>query len=152
MTSSVGKRIEEARKGRKLTQKELANMVGMSQQAFAALEKRDTAPKKLYEISEALGVSAEYLRTGKESNASHIAVARPAENSFTCEEVEEIIPIALERTVVALTKQLAQNGERLDLYKHQNLISEFLSASVAVELSGDYELITRAFERLKATK
>ncbi|MCF2827106.1 MULTISPECIES: helix-turn-helix transcriptional regulator [unclassified Pseudoalteromonas] len=155
MTESIGKRIERLRKSKGLTQKQLADLIGMSQQAFAALEKRDTAPKKLYEISMALGVTPSYIHTGKNDTQKMELRAHDEEavNGYTSDEIEEVVPIALERTITALSKQFqAQGLGKLDIVKHQDLIANFLGASIVVELSGDYEKIANKFLELKTLK
>lgn len=150
MKETIGQRIERLRKQKGWTQKALAEMIGMSQQAFAALEKKETAPKKIFEISQALGVSTYYLHTGEHQENSLSAVPAQQQNNYSCEEVSSTVPVALDRTIAAISKQLAAQGKGpLDIYKHKDLIAKFLSASIAVELTGDYEIITKAFDELK---
>ncbi|ODB41087.1 hypothetical protein BB427_11385 [Pseudoalteromonas sp. BMB] len=153
MTESIGQRIARLRKSKGLTQLQLAELVGMSQQAFASLEKKDTPPKRIYEISAALGVDVGYIYNGEQGNSSLSVVKESTSDSFTCDEIEEVIPVALERTIVALQKQFqAQNIGKLDIVKHQDIIASFLGASIAVELSGDYERIAKKFIELESIK
>lgn len=63
---SIGSRIREARRAAKLTQKELAQKVGMTQGALSALETGDSQSSTLLpSMAAALGVSALWLETGK---------------------------------------------------------------------------------------
>lgn len=62
-TITLAQRVRQHRKQAGLSQKTLAKLVGVSQQAIVALEKGDIAdPKRIVEIAEALGVSARYLK------------------------------------------------------------------------------------------
>ncbi|MCK2149487.1 helix-turn-helix transcriptional regulator [Marinobacter alexandrii] len=70
---ALGERVREARTRLGLTQGELGERIGMTQAAIHALEKRDSqTTKKLYELSSVLGVSPEYLLTGKQKNVTNI--------------------------------------------------------------------------------
>jgi phage repressor protein C with HTH and peptisase S24 domain len=65
---SIGSRIREARRAAKLTQKELARRVGMTQGALSALETGDSQSSTLLpSMAAALGVSALWLETGRGS-------------------------------------------------------------------------------------
>lgn len=65
---SVGSRIFQKRNHRKLTQNQLAEMVGVSFQAVSCWERDEYLPEtdKLLAIAKALGVSAGYLLEGDE--------------------------------------------------------------------------------------
>ncbi|HEY0062490.1 MAG TPA: XRE family transcriptional regulator [Telluria sp.] len=63
---SIGTRIREARRIAKLTQKELASKVGMSQAALSELETGESEGSTLVaSIASALGVNALWLESGK---------------------------------------------------------------------------------------
>lgn len=59
----LGKTIREIRKSKKISQKKLANDVGISVTALFNIETKNTQPKKetFDKISESLGVSKEYI-------------------------------------------------------------------------------------------
>ncbi len=62
---ALGQRLKEARKLAGLTQERLAELVGMTQAAIGALEKRDSQrSNKAAELAEALGVSLLWLVSG----------------------------------------------------------------------------------------
>ncbi|MBB2497332.1 helix-turn-helix domain-containing protein [Aquipseudomonas ullengensis] len=64
--STHGGRIASARKARKLTQTELAKLVGIGQSSIALLESNSTkATHHAFELAEALGVSLEWLLHGE---------------------------------------------------------------------------------------
>lgn len=72
MTSTLGTRIRAERKARGLTQKQLGESAGTSQQLIWRLENGTPLPDGsspstsfLFEIAEVLGVSAHWLETGK---------------------------------------------------------------------------------------
>lgn len=60
-----GERLFDARKSAKLTQKELASKVGMSQSALAEAEKTGQGSQYLAQLARALGVQSIWLATGK---------------------------------------------------------------------------------------
>lgn len=62
---ALGQRVKQAREALNLTQEDLGKLVGMSQAAIGALEKRDSKyTRKLFELSGALKTTPEYLLTG----------------------------------------------------------------------------------------
>lgn len=62
---ALGKRVKEAREIAKLSQAQLAEMVGISQTAIHLLEQRDSGSSKfLIELSRALNVTPEWLKDG----------------------------------------------------------------------------------------
>lgn len=64
---TIGERIRTRRNELKLTQGELAKQVGIKQQSLQAIETGKTKqPKNLFEISQVLGVSVEWLANGVE--------------------------------------------------------------------------------------
>lgn len=62
---ALGKRVKEARQKLKLTQAQLAELVGISQQAIQNLEQRDSQDSKsIIELAKALQVKPEWLKHG----------------------------------------------------------------------------------------
>ena len=61
--ATFGKRIADLRKERKMTQEELAERSGFSQQYISGLERGNRNPTivSIYELGQALGVSHEQL-------------------------------------------------------------------------------------------
>lgn len=71
---TIGERIHKLLKEKNLTQKALSEAVGISQSAVSDWKtKSQPQSELLYKISEFLGVSVEYLLTGKENpvNVNH---------------------------------------------------------------------------------
>ena len=65
---SLGERIKERRQALKITQQELAQSLGMTPQHISAIEQGKWAPSLtlLPKLAEELGVSIDYLVSGKE--------------------------------------------------------------------------------------
>ncbi|RKS86904.1 phage repressor protein C with HTH and peptisase S24 domain [Orbus hercynius] len=61
----LGERIKFARLQSKLTQPEIAQMLGVSKAAVSKWEKGDNTPKELDRLAKILHVSLDWLRTGK---------------------------------------------------------------------------------------
>lgn len=74
MESSTGKKIQEERKRRKMTQEDLAKAIGIKQQTICAYENGKIEPKleRLIVISDALSVPVELFLPG-ELNKNEIA-------------------------------------------------------------------------------
>jgi transcriptional regulator with XRE-family HTH domain len=66
---SIGKRIRKRRQILEMTQQELAEAIGVTPQHISAIEqdKRDPSLSSLAQLAEELGVTIDYLVTGKES-------------------------------------------------------------------------------------
>jgi transcriptional regulator with XRE-family HTH domain len=75
--SSVGKRIRDTREARRISQHELADLLGISAAAVCQWETKGTIPraKTLKKVAHALGVSEEYLSTGSEAVVSESGLA-----------------------------------------------------------------------------
>lgn len=66
---ALGQRVKQAREALNLTQEDLGQMVGMSQAAIHALEKRDSqSTRKLFQLAKALKKTPEYLLTGNDNS------------------------------------------------------------------------------------
>lgn len=64
---SLGERVRHMREQNGISQARLAEMAGTSQQAIQQIESGKTErPRFLHEIAQALGVTADWLRTGKD--------------------------------------------------------------------------------------
>ena len=65
---SLGQRIRKRRQILKLTQKQLAEALGLTSQHISAIEQDKRAPSltSLAKLAEELGVTVDYLVTGKE--------------------------------------------------------------------------------------
>ena len=65
--TGMGQRIFSLRKKKGLTQEGLANLAGLSYQTISTAElgKKALRPENIVKLSQALGVSTDYLLTGK---------------------------------------------------------------------------------------
>ena len=89
----LGKRIKELREQKGLLQKEIANLLGISQQAVARWENGQTEPdsETLAKLAEIFNCSVDYLlgRTNVRTPIETIAAHHDGED-WTEEELEEI--------------------------------------------------------------
>ena len=92
---SVSNRIIELRKDKGLSQFQLSKLLGVSRQAVSKWENGLSIPdmENLMSISDVLGVSLEYLTTGKENTPSP---APPVERIV---EVEKVVETVVEKVV-----------------------------------------------------
>ncbi|WP_188249493.1 helix-turn-helix transcriptional regulator [Pseudoalteromonas maricaloris] len=148
MSETIGSRIEKARKNKELTQTEFGREIGLSQQAVASLEKRDTIPKHIVKICQILGVSYEFLVTGDKSNT--VSTQVDDGNLYSETAIVEMLPIAFNRTIVAMSKHMQANGEKLDIFEHKEEIADFLTKSLIGELSGDYSKFVESYNSLSS--
>lgn len=79
---TLAERLKIARERKGLSQAQLAEMIGLSQQSVAKIENGDTLqPRKIREIARALDVSQKWLQLGVEENG--------AISNYVVEELEE---------------------------------------------------------------
>lgn len=72
----MGQRIASARKAKNLTQEQLAELSGVSYQTIssAELNKKSLRAENIIRISQALGVSTDYLLTGNRNEQDYITL------------------------------------------------------------------------------
>lgn len=74
---TIGKRVRARRKQLRMTQGDLAQAAGCTQQSIVQLEgDKVTNPQKILEIADALGVSARYLKMLTDDPAPSVTTAR----------------------------------------------------------------------------
>ena len=68
--SGLSKRIQAARKAKDMSAADLARAIGVTRMAVSAWESGKVAPRPsiLVKVANALGLSTEYLRSGKRAN------------------------------------------------------------------------------------
>ena len=108
--TDIGKRIAEYRKEAKLTQKELADLVGVSLMSIGRYERGDSMPDAdiLDRIAEAIGVSTFNLMYDKDLAA--------AINDYKSQKVSDIVErlrAVIDRLNVSGLKKLIEYGELL---------------------------------------
>lgn len=81
----INDRIREARSNVKMTQDALAKRIGVTKATISQWESGSTTPngKNLINLTETLGVSPEWLLTGKSSEAKEVSSNAQAEGSFS---------------------------------------------------------------------
>lgn len=92
---SLGQRIRKRRGVLKLTQQQLAESVNLSRQHISAIEEDKRAPslESLVKIAEELGVTVDYLLTGKESLITDAIPAIKADKKLKLEVKKALITI-----------------------------------------------------------
>lgn len=93
--TKLAERLKLARERLEMSQAQLAEKIGLSQQSIAKIEKGETSqPRKIKEIAKALGVTQKWLQLGVEENASLTDfVVEESEEAFLDPEVFANIPI-----------------------------------------------------------
>lgn len=99
---TVGQRTRTRRQALKLTQQELAKGTGLSPQHISAIEQDKRAPSlpSLAELAEELGVTIDYLVTGKEGVITDTIPAIKADKTLNLE---------VKRALIALVREWRNN-------------------------------------------
>ncbi len=92
---SLGERLRNRRQALKLTQQELAESLGVTPQHISAIEQDSRAPSLpfLAKLAEELGVTIDYLVTGKESTITDIIPAIKADKTLNLETRRALITL-----------------------------------------------------------
>jgi transcriptional regulator with XRE-family HTH domain len=92
---NLGERIKNRRQALGLTQKQLATAIGLTPQHISAIEQDERAPSlpSLAKIAEELGVTADYLLTGKESVITDTIPAIKADKRLKLETKKALIAL-----------------------------------------------------------
>ena len=95
---SLGQRVKKRRQALKITQKELAESLGITPQHISAVEQDKWSPSLalLPKLGEALGVSVDYLLSGKEGIITDIIPAIKADKSLKLERKRLLIALVEE--------------------------------------------------------
>ena len=91
----IGQRIRQRREILKLTQKQLADALGLTPQHISAIEQEKRLPSiaSLAKFAEQLGVNIDYLVTGKEGTVTEIIPAIKADKHLNVEVKNALIRI-----------------------------------------------------------
>lgn len=94
----LGQRLRKRRQALKLTQQELAESLGVTPQHISAIEQDDRAPSLpfLAKLAEELGVTVDYLVTGKEGAITDIIPAIKADKTLNLETKRALITLVKE--------------------------------------------------------
>lgn len=92
---SIGDRIRKRRQGLKITQQELAEAIGVTPQHVSAIEqdKRDPSLARLARLAEELGVTVDYLVTGKEGGIADPIPAIKADKRLNLKAKKALITL-----------------------------------------------------------
>jgi transcriptional regulator with XRE-family HTH domain len=103
--TTLGQRIKQRREFLKLTQKQLADALGLTPQHISAIEQDQRLPSiySLTKFAEELGVNIDYLVTGKEGVVTSIIPAIKADKSLELE---------VKNALVKLVKALYNNAAK----------------------------------------
>ena len=95
---SLGQRIRKRRQNLKMTQRELGEALGITPQHVSAIEQGKWSPSLtlLPKLAEELGVSSDYLISGKEGISTEIIPAIKANN---------ILKLKAKRALIALVEE-----------------------------------------------
>lgn len=95
---TLGQRIKIRRNSLLLTQQQIADAIGISTQHISAIELDQRAPSLpfLTKLAEELGVTIDYLVTGKESVVTDIIPAIKADKTLNLEAKKAIIALVRE--------------------------------------------------------
>ena len=95
---SIGKRIRERRKELDLTQENLARALGFTPQHISVIEQDKRAPSlsSLARLAEELGVTADYLITGKEGVITETIPAIKADKKLSLQSKKALVDLVEE--------------------------------------------------------
>ena len=100
---TLGERMRMRRQKLKMTQQQIADAIGLSPQHISAIEQDQRAPSLpfLAKLAEELGVTVDYLITGKESVVTDTIPAIKADKTLNLEA---------KRALIALVRELRQQA------------------------------------------
>ena len=92
---SLGQRIRKRRQALKFTQQQVAKSLGLTSQHLSAVEQDKRAPSlnTLAKLAEELGVSIDYLLTGREGIITDTIPAIKADKQLTIEVKKALITL-----------------------------------------------------------
>lgn len=92
---NLGERVKKRRQALKLTQQELAKALNVTPQHISAIEKDKRVPAlaSLAKLAEELGVTVDYLATGKEGIMTEIIPAIKADKKISVEVKKALITL-----------------------------------------------------------
>jgi len=104
---NLGERIRNRRQALKITQKELAQALGLTPQHISAIEqdKRTPSLSFLTKAAEELGVSIDYLVSGKEGAITDIVPAIKANKA---------LKLTVKRALITLVEELYESTQSRD--------------------------------------
>ena len=94
----LGRRIKERRQALEFTQQQLAEVIGLTPQHISAIEQDKRAPSlsSLAKIAEELGVTVDFLMTGREGVVTQTIPAIKADKRLTLTAKKALIALVEE--------------------------------------------------------
>lgn len=110
---SLGQRIRQRREVLGITQQNLAQALGLTPQHISAIEqdKRTPSLSSLARLSQELGVTTDYLVSGKESIITDIIPAIKADNTLTLPAKRALITLVEELRRIPPLPQPRNSGD-----------------------------------------
>ena len=95
---TIGKRIRKRRQELELTQEDLARALGLTPQHISVIEqdKRSPSLSSLARLAEELGVTVDYLATGKESVIVDVIPAIKADKKLSLQSKKALVSLVEE--------------------------------------------------------
>ena len=95
---SIGKRIRKRRQELKFTQEDLASALGLTPQHISGIEqdKRNPSLSSLAKLAEELGITVDYLVTGKEGVIVDTIPAIKADKKLSLESKKALVTLVQE--------------------------------------------------------
>ena len=139
---TLGQRLRTLRKAKGLRQEDIANLVGVKPQTIGSIERNSTPSIKMPEIAEALGVSLQFLKTGKDSPELSLVQQNEFVKGYRVEQISEALPIAFDKALNSVRNFLLQQDKLVEgdisLIKNKDLFFNILSKAIIYEITGDF--------------
>ena len=135
MNETIGNRIAKFRKGKNMTQEDLANRLGVSSQAVSKWENDASCPdiSLLPQLCEVLGITADELLTGKNNEVRMVPpeqrkpfdqlVMRVKVNSAGGDKVRVNLPMPMIKVCMEIGMNMLPNmgGEQAEVFKNVDM-------------------------------
>lgn len=139
--STIGKRVAEARREKGLSQKELADEIGTTQQTITNIETKSPASRFYLKISEVLGVSYEWIVKGEAEQA-------PVDKNKLDDYYIRLSEEAFEQAVTSYKAVCLGRGDSIDNIDFE-LMKNAFSISMRGKVTGDYVTASLSSQGLK---
>lgn len=139
--STPGRRIAEARREKGMSQAELADLVNTTQQTIGNIETKSPSSRYYLPISEALGVSYEWILKGDTSITPKQTGADPEYYIKLSEE-------AFDQAITSFKALSLQRGDDIGSVDF-NLLKSAFSISIRGKVTGDYVTASLSAQALK---
>jgi len=102
---SFGERLRERRKALQITQEELANALNVTPQHISLIEQGKTSPSLslIPRIAKELGISSDYLLTGKDA-----AITKPIAGPIAAIKADKRLSQKSKKLLVGLVEELSE--------------------------------------------